>query len=176
MNKSLPAEEGTRTRRGFLKMSATVLGSVIAVAIGIPLIGTLAGTIYRMKKLHWTGVAEVASLPLEQPVKLSWIDQKVDEFIRERVERDVWAVKHSPAEVTAYSPICPHLGCRYNWHPDKHKFICPCHGSVFSITGEVLGGPAPRPLDTLPKKIENGELSVEWEVFQVGRPEKIPIS
>jgi menaquinol-cytochrome c reductase iron-sulfur subunit len=176
MDKSSSAEEEGKTRRGFLKISTAVLGSVVAVALGIPLIGTLVGTIYRMKKLRWTGVAQVESLPLEQPVKLSWMDQKADEFIRERVERDVWAVKRSPAEVTVFSPICTHLGCRYNWHPDRHEFVCPCHGSIFSTTGEVLGGPAPRSLDTLPEKIENGELSVEWEMFQVGIREKISTS
>ena len=31
----------------------------------------------------------------------------------------------------------------------------------------------PRPLDTLPTKIEKGELFVEWETFKVGIPEKI---
>ena len=175
MNKSLSAEEGGGTRRGFLKAATAVLGSVVALVLGIPLIGTVVGTIYRMRKLNWAKVAEVDSLPLEQPVKLSWTDQKVDEFIRERVERDVWAIKHSPAEVTVYSPVCPHLGCQYNWHPDKHAFICPCHGSIYSITGKVLGGPAPRPLDTLPTKLENGVLYVEWERFEAGIPQKIRV-
>jgi menaquinol-cytochrome c reductase iron-sulfur subunit len=174
MNQNLPAQSGS-TRRGFLKLFTGVFSSVFATAIGIPLVGTLVGTIYRTKKLHWAKVADVDSLPLEQPVKLSWMDEKDDEFIRERVERDVWAVKQSPAEVTVFSPICPHLGCRYDWHPDKNEFICPCHGSIYSITGRVLGGPAPRPLDTLRYRLENGELHVEWERFEVGIPEKIRI-
>ena len=50
-------------------------------------------------------------------------------------------------EVTAYSPICPHLGCHYyDWNPQSKTFVCPCHGSVYSIHGKILGGPAPRPL------------------------------
>jgi hypothetical protein len=39
----------------------------------------------------------------------------------------------------------------------------------------VLGGPAPRRLDTLPVKIENGELYVEWKQFKSGTPDKIPV-
>ena len=35
-------------------------------------------------------------------------------------------------------------------------------------------GPAPRPLDTLPEKVENGELWVEWERFKLGIHEKVP--
>jgi menaquinol-cytochrome c reductase iron-sulfur subunit len=85
---------------------------------------------------------------------------------------NIWAVKNSSSDVTVFSPICPHLGCRYKWHADSQHFICPCHGSVFSIDGKVLGGPAPRPLDTLPTKIENGELFVEWELFKEGISQK----
>ena len=29
-----------------------------------------------------------------------------------------------------FSPICPHLGCRYSWIDDQKKFVWPCHGSV----------------------------------------------
>jgi quinol-cytochrome oxidoreductase complex cytochrome b subunit len=39
--------------------------------------------------------------------------------------------------------------------------------------GNVLGGPSPRPLDTLPGKIEDGILYVQWEQFRVGAPEKV---
>jgi menaquinol-cytochrome c reductase iron-sulfur subunit len=163
------------SRRGFLKLFVAALSSIVVLVLGIPLVGTLVGPLYRIKKLHWAQVTDIDSLPMDQPVRLSWIDTKVDAFIRERVERDVWAVKHSPTEATVYSPVCPHLGCRYAWHPDKKEFICPCHGSVFSITGKVLGGPAPRPLDTLPFKIENGLLYVQWEAFKVGVPEKIAV-
>ncbi len=175
MNEMQSAGHGGSTRRGFLKLFIGGLGSLVAIVLAIPIVGTLVGTIYRTRKLHWAKVAEMDSLPLGQPVKLSWVDEKENEFIRERVERDVWAVKRSPGEVIVFSPICPHLGCRYNWHPDKHEFICPCHGSIFSVTGKVLGGPAPRPLDTLPHKVENGELHVEWERFEVGISEKIRV-
>jgi menaquinol-cytochrome c reductase iron-sulfur subunit len=169
-----PEHEGS-TRRGFLKLFAGALGSLVAIVLAIPLVGTLVGTIYREKRLQWTKVGEVDSLPVQQPVRLSWMAEKADEFVRERVERDVWAIKHSLTDVTVFSPICPHLGCRYNWHPGRREFICPCHGSIFSITGKVMGGPAPRPLDTLRWRLEKGELFVEWERFQVGIPEKIRV-
>jgi menaquinol-cytochrome c reductase iron-sulfur subunit len=175
MSENQQGNLGGSSRRGFLKVFVVALSSIVGLVLGIPIVGSLVGPIYRTKKLGWTRVTDFDSLPLEQPVKLSWIDMKTDIFIRERVERDVWAVKHSPTEVTVYSPICPHLGCRYNWHPDEKEFICPCHGSIYSITGKVLGGPAPRPLDTLQTKLENGELYVEWERFIVGIPEKVPV-
>jgi menaquinol-cytochrome c reductase iron-sulfur subunit len=42
-------------------------------------------------------------------------------------------------------------------------------------TGKVLGGPPPRPLDTLPVKVENGEVHVMFETFRTGIEEKVMV-
>lgn len=55
---------------------------------------------------------------------------------------------------------CSHLGCTVPWRKDEKQFHCPCHGSLFNKQGEVLGGPAPRPLDLFPIKLVNGNLVV----------------
>ena len=60
----------------------------------------------------------------------------------------------------AMSRTCTHLGCSVPWDEERHKFICPCHGSTFNLTGEVLTAPAPRPLDTFPLRIENRVIKV----------------
>ena len=44
----------------------------------------------------------------------------------------------------ALSPICSHAGCEVRVMPSS--FECPCHGTVYSVEGEVEDGPAPRPL------------------------------
>jgi menaquinol-cytochrome c reductase iron-sulfur subunit len=117
----------------------------------------------------------VSSLPPGRPVDVSYADLQEDAYVQERTVRSVWATKHSETDVTVFSPICPHLGCRYAWQPQNRRFVCPCHGSVFAPDGRVLAGPAPRPLDTLPGRVEKGELLVEWERFEVGVPEKIVV-
>ncbi len=61
----------------------------------------------------------------------------------------------------ALSRTCTHLGCSVPWDEEKNKFICPCHGSTFDLTGEALTAPAPRPLDTFPVRIENGIVKVD---------------
>jgi Rieske Fe-S protein len=39
-------------------------------------------------------------------------------------------------------------------------YICPCHNGHFSIDGEVISGPPPRPLDVYATKIEDGLLYI----------------
>lgn len=56
---------------------------------------------------------------------------------------------------------CTHLGCTVPWIGAEQRFVCPCHASVFDITGEVLSAPAPRPLDLFAVRIENGIVKVD---------------
>ncbi|MGA7105706.1 MAG: ubiquinol-cytochrome c reductase iron-sulfur subunit [Candidatus Deferrimicrobiaceae bacterium] len=170
-----PAQPAEATRRGFFQIAIGVLAGVGGLVLGIPLVGSLIGPAFRKKTARWSRVVMVSSLPVGQPVVLSFADPSSDAYLRETVVRNVWAVRRSAAEVTVFSPICTHLGCRYDWEPNSGRFLCPCHGSLFTLDGKVLAGPAPRPLDTLPVKIENGELFVEWERFEPGIPKKIPV-
>lgn len=56
-------------------------------------------------------------------------------------------LSHSEQGVSALYKVCTHLGCLYNWRDLEQKFVCPCHGSQFTTTGEYILGPAPRSLD-----------------------------
>ena len=80
----------------------------------------------------------------------------------------VWAVRQSDRQVKVFSPICPHLGCGVRWNQRDGQFQCPCHGSTYDRNGHVVAGPAPRPLDELPWKIEDGELKVIYKEFKAG--------
>ncbi len=73
---------------------------------------------------------------------------------------------------------CPHLGCTVPWKETEPamggppgtgdlgfakegRFHCPCHGSIYNRYGQILEGPAPRPMDRFPMKIQDGKLVVD---------------
>jgi len=170
------SSEATDTpRRRFLKTAVGILTGVVALFFAGPMVATLIGPMYRRRKAGFAPVGRIDALPQGQPVNLSFQYDNIDAYMRQAALHDVWVIKHSPTDVTVYSPICTHLGCRFNWDAQAQQFRCPCHGSIFALDGKVLGGPAPRPLDTLPHRIENGELLVEWERFAPGAAQKVQV-
>ena len=111
-------------------------------------------------------------------------------------EQFVWAIKSTDAEFkakrpelfegeakvpypvvfmgfTIFSPICPHLGCRYSWVDAQNKFICPCHGSEFTNIGTHEAGPAPRGLDPLPLREVSGKAQLTWIEYKQNTPDHI---
>ena len=63
--------------------------------------------------------------------------------------------------VVAYSGVCTHTGCDIDdWSEATEFLICPCHDSEFDPRdgAEVISGPAPRRLPSLPLRSEDGVL------------------
>jgi cytochrome b6-f complex iron-sulfur subunit len=68
------------------------------------------------------------------------------------------AIVEDEGELYALDLVCTHLGCTVSVTADE--WICPCHGSAFDRRGEVLRGPADRPLRRLSVQQENGRVQV----------------
>ena len=56
--------------------------------------------------------------------------------------KKVAVYKDENGHVTEKSAVCTHLKCIVQWNGMEKSWDCPCHGSRFSPTGEVLNGPA----------------------------------
>jgi cytochrome b6-f complex iron-sulfur subunit len=79
---------------------------------------------------------------------------------------------HVPEGFLALWWKCPHLGCTVPWKPDdpvmdgdteyasKGRFNCPCHGSIYNRYGQIIAGPAPRPMDRFEVSIRDGKVFV----------------
>jgi len=64
-------------------------------------------------------------------------------------------------EFKAFSAVCTHMGCIVN-QISNGTIDCPCHGSQYSITtGDVVTGPAPRPLPAKQIKVSGGSVFLE---------------
>jgi glycine/D-amino acid oxidase-like deaminating enzyme/nitrite reductase/ring-hydroxylating ferredoxin subunit len=61
----------------------------------------------------------------------------------------VAAFRNAHGKVITLSPVCTHMGCNVHWNKADSTWDCPCHGSRFQATGEVLAGPAETPLEPL---------------------------
>jgi len=161
-------------RRGFLKIAALVLYAAVGVLLALPFIKTLL-TPHKKRRSRFVKAGKLAQFPIGQPVEINFSTPEQDAFYREEVLHGVWVIRHEDGSVTAFSPVCPHLGCYYKWSAGTGQFQCPCHSSTFSKDGAVLGGPAPRPLDSLPHQIVNGTLFIRWVDYTPGISEKIAV-
>jgi len=76
----------------------------------------------------------------------------------EQGELNIIVLRLGENEYIALSPICTHLGCRVRKARDG--FECPCHGSRYDLSGQVINGPAARNLTRFPVRREGEELLI----------------
>jgi menaquinol-cytochrome c reductase iron-sulfur subunit len=177
------------------------LGGVIGLGLAVPLITSLVPSPDAVGN-EWSPLTadEWASLQkaTDKPIKVTFSLHEVDGYLPPAdTDQFVWAVKASEADFkakrpelfaaggdklpypvgylgfTIFSPICPHLGCRYSWVDAQSKFICPCHGSEYTNLGEHLAGPAPRGLDPLPLRDMNGKAELTWIEYKQSTPDLV---
>jgi menaquinol-cytochrome c reductase iron-sulfur subunit len=183
-----PQASEPMTRRGFVGWAIGLASAFAALVVGVPVIGSLVGAGPPSKRGGFVRVSDVSALPVGVPTALTFVEETQDAYNYSVLPHSVWAVrglassggegeatKGSPDAVTVFSPVCPHLGCQVFWDGSTGRFSCPCHGSVFSEEGEVLGGPAPRGLDVLPSQVRNGGLYVKWVDYVPAISRKIPV-
>ena len=168
-------ETSTLTRRTLLGRLIAGLAALGGLLVGVPLLGALVAPALKRRDTPWTEVGPVETIPIGEPRQLDCISKEKDGWIEQSVRRSVWVVRTDAETVTVYHPKCTHLRCAYRWEANAQRFFCPCHGGIFDITGKVTGGPPPRPLDTLPVKVEGGTLYVRHVEYKLGTPEKIPV-
>jgi Rieske Fe-S protein len=70
----------------------------------------------------------------------------------------------------ALSQKCPHLGCRVPFCDSSGQFECGCHGSVFNLAGDYVGGPAPRGMTRIATFTQGNDLYADPSKTTSGPP------
>lgn len=96
----------------------------------------------------------IAAEKLEGLSELASGEAKVVKYEGEKIAM----YKDENGKVHAVSPVCTHAKCIVGWNGAEKTWDCPCHGARYSITGEVLTGPARRALDRIDlEELQNGK-------------------
>ncbi len=181
------------------------MSGIIGLGLVIPIAGSLRpktamgeGVWAPLESAEWHQLQAATT----QPVKLNFSFRYKDAYLPEaNQDHFVWGVRSNedsmrrarpdifaagPRALVPYpvvtmgfaifSPICPHLGCAVKWVADTSRFVCPCHGSEYSLQGAHLAGPAPRGLDPLPLRERRGRAEVTWIRYDKSRVARIVIS
>ena len=163
------------TRRRFFQLVIKASAGFIGLSLAVPLVGYVISPALKRRAQQWVDVAAAEELSPGVPKQLEYVATVQDGYLETKTQKALWAVKQPDGQVTVFSPMCTHLGCGYHWDGAAQQFKCPCHGSVYDISGRVLAGPAPRPLDALPSKVDNGRLLVVFKEFKSGVAKQIEL-
>lgn len=77
---------------------------------------------------------------------------------------------HGERGLLALSKACTHLDCLVSWDASRERFVCPCHGSDFTLEGHCQRGPATRALDTYPIRLVGTDGKVQRSTTPDGSP------
>lgn len=132
---------------------------------------SLAGAAFRFLRPRisaatdrWLDVAPVNELAGSQPVSRKVSAEHVAGWSITTKEHNVFVLPAKSNQVV--SAICPHEGCEVFWEQERNRFSCPCHESYFAADGTRISGPAPRGLDQLPSRVQDGTLQVQYGLPQ----------
>jgi menaquinol-cytochrome c reductase iron-sulfur subunit len=170
---------GKQNRREFFSWVLGIGSTAIGALLAVPGASYVLDPLLRSsgKKGRWVRVAEFSSLNKDQPVTAPVVGEQVDAWTKSDNVRlgTVWLRVVDSDKVIAYNAECPHLGCKVGFNAEKARFGCPCHDSSFGLDGKVLGGPAPRGMDELETRVENGHVEVRFVRFRAQVKERIEI-
>ncbi len=135
-------------RRGFVQR-LPVLTAGLAAGAAAAMTGGCASAPYLVPQRTPRGL----SLPASE------LGPDGDAFVQAPdMERPVYIRRVASGSLTAVLAACTHQGCQPE--PLGDRLECPCHGSQFSFDGEVLVGPADRPLTRYEIAETDGEIVV----------------
>jgi menaquinol-cytochrome c reductase iron-sulfur subunit len=145
----------TVTRRRFMDLVANGAGGVAAAAFTLPVLGFALAPVFKVApNVEWQPVGPPDDFTNDNYVaKVITLVPGIGEagnsiaYMRTRNPQIDTEPEDQYNHFIALSSRCQHLGCPVRWVDAAQRFICPCHGGVYNLRGQVAGGPPVRPLD-----------------------------
>jgi len=135
------------TRRRFLRLAWGAIGGLATIEVGGILFAYLQP---RLAEGEFGGVIDAGFVDDFPPASVTHI-----------VNGRFYLTRFTDGGFVALYQRCTHLGCAVPWDQTTSMFICPCHNSQFTDTGEVLNPPAPRPLDLFAVRFTDDHVLVD---------------
>ena len=147
------------TRRQFGLLGTQVAGAVVAVLLGIPIVGFILSPLFRRQPVSEATVGDISGVPEAEPTKFT-VTFPAGEWSAARVNAAVYVVRQNDS-YKIFSNTCTHMECPVHWDDSLHQFLCPCHGGLYDIDGQNVGGPPPKPLPQYVHRIDGTTLYIE---------------
>jgi menaquinol-cytochrome c reductase iron-sulfur subunit len=148
-------------RRKFLTGVIGVVAGAVSFVLSVPAVSYLVSPgLNNHAAGEWFPLGPLSDVVPGTPKGYPYARNVKDGWTETTQTGVAYAVTHDGVNVKVYSNICTHLKCRVSWIEDRQIFLSPCHNGIFSIDGDVISGPPPRPLDQFEVKIENGQMSI----------------
>lgn len=151
--------EESLARRNFLKRITAVIYGAVTFLAGLPLISFFVSPAFKKTEHEWIELGPAANFSSATPTAANYTRVLKDGWNERALNSTAW-VFSSDGGIIVLSPICTHLGCSVSFDKQTDSFACPCHGGRYSRTGEVIGGPPPKPLNRHKIRLTGGNLLI----------------
>ncbi|GAC1479830.1 MAG: menaquinol-cytochrome c reductase iron-sulfur subunit [Candidatus Dormibacteria bacterium] len=147
------------SRRQFGILGTQLSGAIVGLALGIPIVGFLLSPLFRRQPYVERMVGDIANVPEGEPTKFE-VAFPQNAWPVPEVKAAVYVVKVN-GKTKVLSNVCSHMECPVRWETELRQFLCPCHGGLYDITGQNVGGPPPKPLPEYVHRLDGTTLYIE---------------
>lgn len=146
-------------RRTFLSILPVGVLGLVGASMALAAKHSLDPVAQEAASANWTTLDAVAELAGDEPIEKTIAVTCRSGWQKTVEDKTVFVLPKHDNKVL--SSVCPHEGCPIVWEGESGKFLCPCHDSYFSDSGERLTGPAAKDLTEFETRIEDEKLQIK---------------
>lgn len=158
------ATERELERQGLSRRQLFILGNfatvgVLGAMLAVPLGGYIAGALGLKQPVVRRRIGPVSAFPLDVPTPARFTVPIAGSGITYQRPVTIYVVR-TGTELFVFYNACTHMGCPVRWDAVDQLFVCPCHGGMYNMLGQVVHGPPPYALRQPQHEVVGGVLYV----------------